>query len=428
MALIAPGYMAILDPFAPEAQDVVRSAPPLDSMPQEIVERAVNRVKWKSPKEMMVDANPSAIQNEILSFYLMCQGTAAVSYPYSREVRLVTDAMRETIKYRMYELFKRGYEDLCLDVVQRSFKFVQLEHDGGVKLKNIEIPREDYFKLRDRRLAEDGIEIVDDRALPQYVPKYAVRWTDLALLMRYRRVDLTKLYVVHGWAVITLRELWEIFANFIGVKTEEYIASLYERFSESGVPSKLLDSVGQRISALIPPEAELRERFRRVPIGKLRLEFFPPCVKKALGGVGAGARNYAIAVLLTSFLSYARVSPSGKIATRMADFISDISIVREEIAPLIFEAAEHCNPPFFKDQPQEKANVYYHLGFGMAVEPRLEDSGKSKWYRTPNCGKIQISAPLLCEPDDFCRSRNIKNPLTYYYKRLAEQARPHTGD
>jgi DNA primase large subunit len=420
--------MAILDPFAPEAQDVVRAAPPLDSMPQEIVERAINRVKWKSPKEMMVDANPSAIQNEILSFYLMCQGTAAVSYPYSREVRLVTDAMRETIKYRMYELFKRGYEDLCLDVVQRSFKFVQLEHDGSVKLKNIEIPREDYFKLRDRRLAEDGIEIVDDRALPQYVPKYAVRWTDLALLMRYRRVDLTKLYVVHGWVVITPRELWEIFANFIGVKTEEYIASLYERFSEVGVPSKLLDSVGQRISALIPPEVELRERFRRVPIGKLRPEFFPPCVKKALGGVGAGVRNYAIAVLLTSFLSYARVSPSGKVATRMADFIGDISIVREEIAPLITESAEHCNPPFFKDQPQEKANVYYHLGFGMTLEPRLEDSGKSKWYRTPNCSKIQISAPLLCSPDDFCRSRNIKNPLTYYYKRLAEQARPYTGD
>jgi DNA primase large subunit len=151
-------------------------------------------------------------------------------------------------------------------------------------------------------------------------------------------------------------------------------------------------------------------------------------VKKALGGVGTGMRNYAIAVLLTSFLSYARVSPSGKVATRMADFINDISIVREEIAPLITEAAEHCNPPFFKDQPQEKANVYYHLGFGMTLEPRLEDSGKSKWYRTPNCSKIQISAPSLCEPDDFCRSRNIKNPLTYYYKRLAEQARPHTGD
>jgi len=245
-------------------------------------------------------------------------------------------------------------------------------------------------------------------------------------LMRYRRVDLTKLYIVCGWAVITPRELWEIFANFIGVKTEEYITSLYERFSESGVPSKLLDSVGQRISALIPPEAELRERFLRVPVGKLRPEFFPPCVKLALGGVGSGARNYAIAVLLTSFLSYARVSPSGRVATRMADFIKDISIVREEIAPLISDAAERCNPPFFKDQPQEKANVFYHMGFGMTTEPRLDDSGKSKWYRTPNCSKIQISAPQLCQPDEFCKK--IKNPLTYYYKRLAEQARQPSGD
>lgn len=426
MALIAPGYVAILDPFAPEAQDIVRASPPLESMPPEIIERAINRVKWKSSKERIVDTSASAIQSEIWSFYLMCQGIAAVSYPYSREVRLVTEATREAIKYRMYDLFKRRHEDLCLDVVERYFKFVQLEREGRIKLKNTEIPREDYFKLRDKRLAEDGVEIVDDRALSQYVPKYAVRWTDLALLMRYRRAELTKLYVVNGWAVITPRELWDIFANFIGTKTEEYIASLYEHFSESGVPSKLLNSVGEKISALIPPEAELRERFIRIPRGKLRPEFFPPCVKKALGGVGAGGRNYAIAVLLTSFLSYARVSPSGKVAMRMADFIDDISIVREEIVPLILEAAEHCNPPFFKDQPQEKANIFYHLGFGMTLEPRLNDSGKSKWYRTPNCNKVQISAPSLCEPDEFCRK--IKNPLTYYYRRLAEQAMERSGD
>lgn len=425
--MIAPEYVAILDPFTKEAQEIARASPPFESMPQEIAERAINRVQWKSSKEMLVDSNASAVKAEILSFYMMCQGIAAVSYPYSREVKLVTDAMKETIRYRMYDLFKRGHEDFCLDVVKRSFKLMRLEHDGGIKLGSVEIPREDYFKLRDRQLADAGIKEkeIDDRVLPQYVPKYAMRWSDLVLLLRHRRAELTKLYIVNGWVVMTPHELWNFFADFVAVKTEEYIASIYERFSDTGTPPRLLQ-IGEKIAALVPPEAELRERFMRVPRGRLRPEFFSPCVKKALGGVGSGARNYAITVLLTSFLSRARVSPSGRAVTRIADFIDNISVVKEEIAPLIFEAAERCNPPFFKDQPQEKGNVYYHLGFGMTLEPRLEDSGKSKWYSVPNCSKIQVSAPTLCEPDELCRK--IKNPLTYYYRRFREQVGEGVGE
>jgi len=426
VTLIAPEYVAVLDPFSREGKELVKASPPFDQMSQEVANRAIERIRWKSGKDMVVDSTAEAVRADVLSFYLACQGIATVSYPYSRETRLLSDATKETIKYRMYDLFRSGHESFCLDTVQRSFKFLQLERGNGAKLGKIEIPREDYFKLRDRRLAEDGVEIVDDRLLAQYIPKYALRWADLAPLLRHRRAELTKLYLINGWAVITPRELWDFFANLVSVKAEEYILSVYERFSDVGSPSKLLVDVGERIASLLPPEVELRERFARVPRGRLRPEFFPPCIKKALAGVGAGLRNYAITVLLTSFLSYARVSPSGKMVSRMADFISDVSVVRDEIAPFIFEAAERCNPPFFKDQPQEKANVYYHLGFGMVTDPRLEDSGKSKWYRTPNCRKIQIATPPLCNPDELCRT--IKNPLTYYYRRLFEQSEISEGD
>lgn len=422
--MIAPEYVATLDPFVAEAKKLVETSPPLDSMPQEIVDRAIARVKWSS-KDMVVEPNAKAIRADVLSFYLMCQGVAAVSYPYSREARLISDATKETIKYRMYDLFKRGHEDSCLDIVKRSLKLVQLEGGDGVKLGGVEIPREDLYKIRDRRLAQDGIETIDDRLLPQYLPRYAVRWTDLAPLLRHRRAELTKLYLVNGRAVITPRDLWDLFSNFIAVRTEEYLASVYERFSDVGAPSKRLAEVGERISSLLPPDLGLRERFARVPGGKLRLEFFPPCVKIAMGGVGSGVRNYAITVLLTSFFSYARASPSGRAATRIGDFITDVSVIRDEIAAPIFEAAERCKPPFFRDQPQEKANIYYHLGLGMTTEPRLEDSGISKWYRVPNCSKIQMSAPPLCDPDELCRK--IKNPLTYYFRKLSEQARSGVG-
>lgn len=412
-------YLAVLDPFADEAKNIVETSPPVDAMPPEIIERAINRVKW-SNKEMVVEQNPGAIRADVLSFYLMCQGTASVSYPYSREVRLISNMTRNTIRYRMYDLFKRGGEGLCMEAVRRSIKLVELEDGGGTGFGKIEVPKEDFYRLRDQELEKDGIDIVDDRILPQYLPRYAVRWVDLSPLLKHRRIELTKLYLVKGWAVLTLRDLWDFYADFISVKTEDYIQSVYERILDSGTPSNVLMEVGKRISSLLPKEPEYVERFARLPSRRLRPEFFPPCVNRALNGVGSGLRNYAITMMLTPFLSYARIAPPPS-ATRMGDIIDDISVVREEITPVIFEAAERCNPPLFKDQPQEKASIFYHMGFGMTTEPRAGDSGKSKWYRPPNCTKIQMSASQLCNPDEFCRK--IKNPLTYYFRKMSEHAK-----
>ncbi|MFH1820954.1 MAG: hypothetical protein ABH852_00710 [Methanobacteriota archaeon] len=419
--MLAPEYLAVLDPFADEAKKIVEASPPLETMPPEIVERAVKRVKWTT-REIPVESDSESIKAEVLSFYLMCQAVASVSFPGSQEVRMISNATRDTLRYRMYDIFKRGQAELCMRAVKRSIKLVEFEGGDGARIGEFVVPREDFYKLRDQKLAEDGFETVDDRILPQYLPKYAVRWTDLAPLLRHRRKELTRLYLANGWAVITPRDLWDLYANFISVRTEEYVQSVYERMLESGAqPSGMLAGVGERISSLVPKEIAIRDSFARGPAGKLRPEFFPPCVKLAMNGVGAGLRNYAIMMLLTPFLSYARVAPSGRVAIRMADFINDISIVRDEIAPPLFEAAERCNPPFFKDQPQEKAGVFYHMGFGMTTEPSLADSGRSKWYRAPNCSKIQMSAPSLCKPDESCRK--IKNPLTYYFRKRYEGSR-----
>jgi hypothetical protein len=425
--LFPPEYLAVLDPFSEEAAKIAESSPPFDEIPREMIERAVNRVMW-SGREGVVEPDLGSIRTEVISFYLMCQGIASVSYPYSREIRMISDSTRNTIRYRMYDLFKRGQEELCVKAVQRSIKLIELGSGEGAEPR-IVIPPEDFYKLRDQELEKDGIDpledAVDDRVLRQYLPRYAVRWEDLAPLLKHRRVELAKLYLVKGWAVLTLKNLWDFYAGFISAKTEDYIQSVYERVAESGAPSKVLAEIGERISSLLPRETEFTERFARVPAKRLRPEFFPPCVNRALGGAGTGLRNYAITVLLTSFLSYARIAPSGRVTPRMADFIDDISVVREEIVPPIFEAAERCSPPLFRDQPQEKASIFYHLGFGMTTDPNLSDSGKSKWYRPPNCAKIQMSAAPLCNPDEFCRK--IKNPLTYYFRKIYEQGRRGAG-
>lgn len=410
-------YLAVLNPFSDEARKIVEASPSLESMPVEIKELAVNRVKW-SDKEALVQSDSQSVRAEVLSFYLMCQAVASVSYPYSREVKFVGDFTKKAMRYRVYDMFRRGEEALCIEAVRRFVNVVELESEEGKRLIGREIPRDDVYRIRDKGLQKDGIETVDDRLLPQYLPKYAVRWTGLAPLMRHRRAELTDFYLLNGWAVITPRDMWHIHAELVGVETEDYIQSVYERLAEAGSPSPLLAEIGSKISSFVPRLPEFRERVGRGVAGKLRPEFFPPCVNISLSGVGSGARNYAIVMLLTPFLSYARAAPPPA-ATRIADYISDISAVTEEVAPLIFEAADHCNPPLFKDQPQEKINVFYHMGFGMTTEPRMDDSGKSKWYRCPNCSKVQMSAPSICKPDELCRV--IRSPLTYYFRKRAER-------
>jgi DNA primase large subunit len=417
--MISKEFLALLNPFSEEARKIVQASPPLHSLPPDLIQEAVNRVSRPSAS-LSLDKN--SIEREVLSFYLACAGVASVSHPYSSEARLLEKATKRTIKGRMFELFKRGYEDFCLEAVR---SFVKVEPTSGRAIKGRELPERDYFKLRDRELERLGLlgREVDERVLLQCIPKYAVRWTDLSPLLEHGRLHLTDLYLVEGWAAVSPSELWDLYSEFVAVRTEEYLEEIHEKLSQVR-PPPLFVEVGTRISQLVPKEKEWRPVVKR---GRLRAEFFPPCVKKALEGCPAGVRNFAVSFLLTSFLSYARISPSGKPDPKIGDFVEDLSILTEEVIPMIYGAAERCHPPLFSDQPHERANIWHHLGFGLTEHPKLEDSGKSKWYRTPNCQKIKVQAPVLCEPDEHCSQ--IKNPLTYYYRRLAEEKHAvQTGD
>lgn len=417
-------YSAVINPFLDEAKSLLQDSPPFEELPENIVDKAASRVTWESGSDMKVYFDDDAVREDVLSFYLMCQAVASVSYPYSSEAGVVVDSVRDTIRYRLYDLFNRGREDLCLETISQDFRFRELEGErgsGDVELGDISIPRHDIFKLRDMELERDGFDPdkqnVSNETLPQYVPKYAIRWTDLTSLIEHRKMDLTSQYIVDGWALLAPKRLWEFFADFIASEAEDYISDLYERFSDEGSPSDVLKGVGTRISENIP-EQKSYDRVSSSGSEDLNQDAFPPCIKSVMSGVQEGNRNYGIVALLTSFLSYARISPSGESVNRIADYVEDISVVEEDIVPLIFEAAKNCNPPLFEDQPQDKANVYYHMGFGMTTQPRLKESGKSKWYRPPNCRKIKTESPGLCNPDELCSE--VKNPLTYYFKKDAE--------
>ena len=237
-----------------------------------------------------------------------------------------------------------------------------------------------------------GEDLYRMKSLKNAPPEFMVRWYDV-----YDVVDPISEYIFRGNLHLTKYELMSVYVDLLGKKIHMYITSISEAVKKANHPvhKKIFDSI----------------KFYSAPIKtseKLSSTDFPPCVNAAFNGVSAGTRNYAITVLLTSFLSYARVSPSPKVFDR--DFNielqeKEIEILLKEIIPMIFEAGERCDPPLFKDQPIERENVFYHLGFGLTSSPSVRDFGRSKWYLPPNCSKIRENAPSLCHPDEFCRKK-----------------------
>ena len=175
---------------------------------------------------------------------------------------------------------------------------------------------------------------------------------------------------------------------------------------------KIDDPRIKKIAELLKKRSERRIRIKA---GELKAEAFPPCIRMALSGVEAGYRNYAVTMLLTSFLSKARLGDKKELTEE------DVEILKREVLPIIYEAAEKCSPPLFEDQPHEKKNIHYHLGFGLSEEIKLEYFGKSRWYMVPNCEKIRREAPKLCSPDEICGK--IRNPLSYYITAVRKQNR-----
>ena len=82
---------------------------------------------------------------------------------------------------------------------------------------------------------------------------------------------------------------------------------------------------------------------------------------------------------------------------------------------MIYDAANSCSPPLFKDQPQEKININSKLGFGMHSDIKLSHEGETHWYTPMSCEKIKLHMPNLCTPSIDCKK--IGNPLTYYNRK-----------
>ncbi len=379
----------MMDPFGAWAREIIGEFGGIEDFLMKIpmyttVDEALERITWEDePPEEVVELDDI---KDLMSFYALL---GALSHsPYGLEMELVRD---KNLVIYVKRLSKGPFEGLSINV-------------RGVKKG--EIPEKDRLILEKLRYREIGDEERERLRIgyKMWLRHFLPLWDG----------SLKEIYIRNSWAYLRRDDVIKVWKKAYERSFERAVTILYDIRDE--LP-EFYDELYSRIKGVA--EEEFKERFKLggVSAGPLRFDLFPPCVKKALEGVGSGMRNYAITVLLTSFLSYARICPNPPSKNiRVKDCIKDLSILEKEVLPVIIEAGNRCKPPLFEDQPNEIKNIWYHLGFGFTERPSLEDSGNSTWYFPPNCDKIRANAPELCRPDRYCRG--IKNPLTYYMRRL----------
>ncbi len=399
----------MLDPFGAEARRLVKEefggiTELLMIIPSYVgLEAALERVKWVNSGEIPKEVLELSGVRDLLTFYALL-GALAFS-PYGLEMELVKETNLRIYSARVERAKTLEGTSVPLETVGEG-EIPERDRVILERTHHTELSPEERRKLRlEYRLS---------------LSKFLELWDG----------SLKEVYVRNGYAYLTWDQSVELWRRSFERSFERAVNLLYEVRDE--LPAYYLQ-LYERLGEIAREHFKERlEKLGRAEAQPLRFDLFPPCVKIALGGVPSGLRNYAITVLLTSFLSYARLCPNPpRRDVRIRDCVQSLDVIEREILPVIIEAGNRCSPPLFEDQPHEIKNIWYHLGFGLTDKPTLEDSGNSPWYFPPNCSKIKANAPELCKPDRDCR--NIKNPLTYYLRKLyfekrkAERSRNQEG-
>ncbi len=407
----------VLNPFSEDALGVVAKAPPLKDLPPSIYDLALRKISPKPSGDVVFPPNPG---NDILSFHLLFAACATRFAPSSREAKLVIEVTKKIIRARIGRILKEAFQgEYDEAVIVRAFS--QFFPVGRVE--ELSLPEE---VLRDLRLASRS------RA-PEEVLRYWVPVLKLLPALEAGKTRLTDIYISNGRAFLSQRSLVSLAAAMLEASIKKHLEKISRRKEEVRELGPIADAISRAASEPEYLESYHKRVYSVLRRGKgpgaspLRPQFFPPCIRNTLQGVSSGSRNYAITVLLTSFISYARIAPTGSARdAKVSDYLKDGRVIEDEVLPLIFEAAERCSPPLFADQPLERMNIYYHLGLGMTEEVNLDHAGRSSWYFPPNCDKVRREAPSLCTPDRDCGE--VKNPLSYYAKKLLAGKKKEKAD
>jgi len=369
---LSPEERILINPLDPIYKELLQGAEYDEEDILSEIKKRLENIHSKSKKQPR-DREPYTPPEKEALYQLFPLVSVTRKGSHSREAALAIEMVLSAVKKRIwYALDNPKIEKDVLDSMKGITKIEPLSQDT-------EIPREDTSRLVS---GNDNL-------------RYMVYWTCLS------DYDLTQYYIVQGWIPLTKNQLIRVYMMVLGKTLRTYIDQKRKEYTsqEMKLPP-LFGNLFNLITSRVPAVSV-------APTGAAELEesAFPPCVREALQGASSGLRNYAITVLLTSFLSYARVYPSLTAfdQEKKPELSSEqIDILLQEVVPLVVEAGDRCDPPLFADQPIEKLNVFYHLGFGLKNSPQHKDFGSSKWYLPPSCKKVKQNAPSLCKPDAFC--------------------------
>lgn len=374
----------------------------IDNIPTNLINLSLKRLecyvkKTYAPQEFDLNQykylfDKRIAKFDVISFYILAQAIAIRFGPDSRESKEFVESQGFLIERRLFNLSDNESEE----IIQRT------------------------------------IDSLDE-----------VKWTHLSDLFSSKKLNLQELVLNNGNIILSEDDFMEIFEDKIKNRdpTTVFKAVIQKETIELIVKSVIKQNIDNYIkevsknSSIIDPHPSLvniaDEISKILKVGtnieikasSLQQDAFPPCIKNTISGVGSGNRNDAIVLLLTSFLSYARLYPSifkNKDFRKVSDLDADLKITINEILPLIYDAANRCNPPLFEDDPQEKLNITAKLGFGVYEIPEIKHEGESKWYTPMSCDKIKIHLSSLCKPDATCKKDNVNNPLSYYNRKQWE--------
>lgn len=381
-------------------------------IPKTIKQLAINKIKWAIEKKYNKNFqateyeylfNEDIIDDDVVAFHILCQAMAIQFNIASRETRLFIESQARLIEERLSKISPTERKEI-IDEILRDIKT-----DGSIRWDSLKEVISSKKLSLDQLLIKDGDIILE---YDEFVEHYADEFKDKPIDKMYEILVGDK-----------IKEL--ILSRIIMQKSEDYIKRIKEMSSRIEV-HPIIKELGEELKEIIPNEISKYNSYYEgsggvygsVTGGKLNPDAFPPCIKNTIDGVSSGGRNDAVVLLLTSFISYARLYPrifSAEETVKVSDIDEDLSITENEILPIIFEAADNCSPPLFDDQPQEKLNIISKLGFGLHDDIDLKNEGETAWYTPMSCEKIKMHLPQLCKPDSSCKG--INNPLSCYGRK-----------
>lgn len=375
----------IVNPFMESAKDYINVN--MEDIEPEWVNYGLCKVALfkNERKDIMEEVNDKYLKPDLISFYLFAQ--ALSKNMNSREARTFVNTMAELFITRMNKLSQEDVRSLLKD----KLEVIEIEINKVKEVKN----SSEYYEI-------EGVRIpIKDLIVLGKLRGGIIGWSnsveDNLFLVKWNKAvnSINKMYLISGFYLMDYNETKSVLKNVLSENIIGYMNRVKDKVKEANL--EVHNNIKRELSKL---ENDLIET--KIKGEDLESKDFPPCIKNIYSGVGAGDRNFGITVLLTSFLSYARLSPTSNVFSEefRAEFSDkEIDILQKEVMPSIELAASRCIPPLFEDQPEEKTNVNYHLGFGLG-EIILENFGKSKWYLPPSCEKVRQAG--LCCKDRFC--------------------------